>query len=69
MNNLNESLLEAQHECSEGNILFGKKLFEKALEYYDKAIDLNSNYFQAYFNKGSYLSLISLITNFVFTFS
>ena len=52
MNNSNENLLKAQKKCSEGNIFFDKKIFQDAIECYDRAIELKPNYFQAYFNKG-----------------
>ena len=34
-----------------GNEFFKKKQFEEAIEWYNKSIDLNSNYISAFYNK------------------
>lgn len=46
---------EAKKHLESGNEFFDKGEYEKAIEQYDKALELDPNYYQAQFNKGDAL--------------
>ena len=42
-----------------GNVYFKKMNLKEALDYYDKAIQINPNYYEAFYNKEMFLKKIN----------
>ncbi len=63
------SFIDAGLNNSLGTSYFEQQMFEKAIEYYDKAIALNSSYAIAYYNKGVALSECNLFNDAIYQYS
>lgn len=50
-----QQVLDAKHFYNQGNDLYASKDYEKALEFYDKAVTIKPDYHQAWYNRGNAL--------------